>query len=187
MPSVRNIIEGIDCSNRHDPVSQTPKRQSTALTLVTKNRSVTYFFIVEPSSCVLHISLRRTDKDRMRVRGSLHDQHIFHFLSLIVIPVFVHRFCGSLLGIVAALVSICLTQAVVVGKWAALVEDGNLFQDLAEVGIRLLGSLSQGLHRPILILPEAIENEIQKLILRDTSRLEDFGLLGLENRGSIFL
>jgi hypothetical protein len=121
------------------------------------------------------------------ISRSLHDQHVFHLLSFIVIPILIHGLGRRLLGVVTALVSICLTQTVMVGKWAALVENGNFFQDLAKVGIRLLGPLPQGLHRPILILTEAIENEIEKLVLRNTGRFEDFGLLGFEDGGGVFL
>lgn len=48
-------------------------------------------------------------------------------------------------------------------------------------------ALSQRLHRPVLVLAETVENKIQKLVLGDTSRLENLALLGLGCLRSVFL
>lgn len=120
------------------------------------------------------------------VRGLWSGEHIFHFLRLIVLAIVFSRSC-LFLGIISSLVSVCITETVVVGKRTALVEHGDFLQCCSQVVLWLLCPLSQSLHRPILILTEAVEDKIQKLVLGNTGCLEHFALLGLDGLGSVFL
>jgi hypothetical protein len=111
-------------------------------------------------------------------------QHVFHLLVIVVV---VNGLGSSFLGLCTALVAVSITQTVMVGESAALVEDSNLLKYLTQVLVGLLELLSQSLHGPILILPETLENKIQKLVLRNTGGLENLALLWLGCRCSVFL
>lgn len=74
-----------------------------------------------------------------------------------------------------------------IGEPATFVKNSNFFQNLSQVLIRLLQSLSESLNRPILELAETFENSVQKLVLWNTGSLEMFALLGLVDWSSAFL
>lgn len=116
----------------------------------------------------------------------LRRQHILHLLILIVIGV-VCRLSSFFLGLTTCFVFVGVAQAIVICEAATLVQNGNFFEDLPKVRIRLLQLLSQGLHRPILVLTETIENKIQQLILGDTRGLENFSPFRLGGGCCVFL